>query len=131
MTCCSQHNFKSPTIIMPNDDEGNDQSPREHGTNGGQHQGRHGRNLRRHGNRGVEHQQGWQPKFEGQEPRLQKVTYRTGQGSKPPSNIYEPHVKSAPTLALPIQNILPILQQPWTLLISPTQWSPRHQIQPI
>ena len=60
---------------MPNDEGGNDQSPREHGTNGGQNQGRHGRNQRRHGNRGVEHQRGRQPKFEGREPRLQGHIY--------------------------------------------------------
>ena len=41
---------------MPNDNEGNDQSPREQGPSGGQHQGHHGRNQWRYGNRGVEHQ---------------------------------------------------------------------------
>ena len=60
---------------MPNDGEGNDQSQREHGTNGGQHQGLHGCNQRRHGNRGVEHQRGRQPKFEGEEPCLQGHIY--------------------------------------------------------
>ena len=60
---------------MPNDEGGNDQSPREHGTNGGQHQGRRRRNQRRHGNRGVEHKRGRQPKFEGREPRLQGHIY--------------------------------------------------------
>ena len=43
---------------MSTDEGGNDQSPRDHGANGGQHQGRHGRNQRRHGNRGGEHQRG-------------------------------------------------------------------------
>ena len=56
---------------MPNDDEGNDQSPHEQGSIGGQHQGRHGRNQRRYGNRGDEHQRGQLPKFEVREPRLQ------------------------------------------------------------
>ena len=60
---------------MPNDDEGNNPSPREHGTNRGQHQGRHRRNQRRHGNRGVEHQRWRQLKFEGWEPRLQGHLY--------------------------------------------------------
>ena len=60
---------------MPTDEAGNEQSPREHGTSGGQHQGRHGRNQRRHGNRGGDHQRGRQPKFEGREPRLQGHIY--------------------------------------------------------
>ena len=60
---------------MPTDEGGNDQSPCEHGNNGGQHQGRHGRNQWRYGNRGGEHQRGRQPKFEGREPRLQGHIY--------------------------------------------------------
>ena len=60
---------------MPNENEGNDQSPREQGPVGGQNQGRQGRNQRRYGNRGVDHQRGRQPKFEGREPRLQGHIY--------------------------------------------------------
>ena len=60
---------------MPNENEGNDQSPREQGPARGQNQGRQGRNQRRYGNRGVDHQRGWQPKFEGREPRLQGHIY--------------------------------------------------------
>ena len=60
---------------MLNDDEGNDQSPCEQGSNGGQHQGRHGRNQWQYGNRGVEHQRGRLSKFEGREPRLQGHIY--------------------------------------------------------
>ena len=60
---------------MPNENEGNDQSPREQGPAGGQNQGCQGRNQRRYGNRGVDHQRGRQPKFEGREPRLQGHIY--------------------------------------------------------
>ena len=60
---------------MPNDNEGNDQSPREQGPAGGQSHGRQGRNQRRYGNRGVDNQRGRQPKFEGREPRLQGHIY--------------------------------------------------------
>ena len=60
---------------MPNDNEGNDESPRAQAVSGAHHQGRHGRTQRRQGNRGVEHQRGRQPKFEGREPRLQGHIY--------------------------------------------------------
>ena len=51
---------------MPHDNEGNDESPRVQAAGGGHHQGCHGRSQRRQGNRSVEHQRGWQPKFDGQ-----------------------------------------------------------------
>ena len=54
MTCCSQHIFKSPRIIMPNEGEGNDPGPREKGARGWQNQGRHGHNQHRQGNWGVD-----------------------------------------------------------------------------
>ena len=60
---------------MPNDNEGNDESPRVQAASGGHHQGRHGRNQRRQGNRSAEYQRGRQPKFEGREPRLQGHIY--------------------------------------------------------
>ena len=133
MTCCSQHNFKSPKYsraIIPYDNEGNDESPRVQAASGGHHQGRHGCNQRRQGNRSVEYQQGRQPKFEGREPRLQGHIYDWTQGSEALSGISGLHVRSAPTSASPIQNTLPTLLQPWTLFNLPTQRSPRHQTQP-
>ena len=75
VACCSQHNFKSPRIIMLNEGEGNDPGQREQGARGWQNQGCHGQNQRRQGNRGVDLQCGWQPKFEGREPRLQGHIY--------------------------------------------------------
>ena len=60
---------------MPNDSEGNDESPRAQAASGGHHQGHHGRSQRRQGNRSVEHQRGRQPKFKGREPRLQGHIY--------------------------------------------------------
>ena len=60
---------------MPNDNEGNDESPRVQAVSGGHHQGRHGRAQRRQVSRGADHQRGRQPKFEGREPRLQGHIY--------------------------------------------------------
>ena len=78
VTCCSQHNFKSPTnsaIAMPSEAGSKDQGQREQGAKGWQSQGRPGRNQRRQGNRSGDPQRGRQPRFEGREPRLQGHIY--------------------------------------------------------
>ena len=132
MTYCSQHNFKSPKysrVIMPNDNEGNDESPRVQAASGGHHQGRHGRNQRRQGNRSVEYQRGRQPKFEGREPRLQGHIY-DWTGERSPERYIRTTRKVSTYVGVAIQNTLPILLQQWTLLNLPTQRSPWHQTQP-
>ena len=55
---------------MPNGNEGNDESPRVQAASGGHHQGCHGCSQRRQGNRSIEHQWGWQPKFEGRDDTI-------------------------------------------------------------
>ena len=78
MTCCSQHNFKSPTntiVIMPNEVDGNDPGQHEQGTKCWQNQGCHGRSQHRQGNCSADLQCGRQPRFEGREPRLQGHIY--------------------------------------------------------
>ena len=60
---------------MPNEGDGNDPGQCEQGTRGWQNQGYHGRSQRRQGNRGADLQCGWQPRFEGREPRLQGHIY--------------------------------------------------------
>ena len=75
VACCPQHNFKSPSIPMPNEGERNDPGQRDQATKGWHNQGRQGRNQRRQGNRGADHQRGRQTRFEGREPRLQGHIY--------------------------------------------------------
>ena len=114
---------------MPNDNEGNDESPRAQAVGGAHHQGRHGRTQRRQGNRGVEHQRGRQPKFEGREPRHQGHIY-DWTGREAPNGISGLHVRSARTWAWPIRNTLRTLLQPWTPLNLQTQRSLRHRTKP-
>ena len=76
VTCCSQHNFKSPIrFVMPNESEGNDSGQHDQLAKGWHNQGRQGWNQRRQGNRGSDQQRGRQARFEGREPRLQGHIY--------------------------------------------------------
>ena len=60
---------------MANEGESNDPGPREQVARGWQNRECHGHNQCRQRNRGVGPQRGWQPKFEGREPRLQGHIY--------------------------------------------------------
>ena len=132
VTCCSQHIFKSPRIIVPNESEGDDPGPREQGARGWQNQGRHGRNQRRQGNRGVDPQRGWQPMFEGCEPRLQGHIYNWTGERTPKQYIQTTQEISTYVRVAYTRYTADFTATVDTLdLAKPTQWSHRLPIQAI
>ena len=116
MTCCSQHDFKSPNnriVTMPNEVEGKDPGQREQGTKCWHNQGRPGRSQRRQGTVQRICNAGDSPGSRDVSPDS-RATSTTGRGNERQSDTSERRERSVPTSGWSIQSTQQTSQQPWT-----------------